>query len=438
MARLSICLLGPLQVTLDGAPVTAFESDKVRALLAFLVVEANSPHRREKLAGLLWPEMSERAARANLRHILANLRQAIGDRQADPPFLHITRQTVQFNSASDAWIDAIAFSERLEAAASARKAQGSADPRAIQRLEETLQLCRGGFLEGFSLPDSPDFEEWLLYHQERYLHLTLQALERLLKHYQERGEYERALPHARRVVELDPWREEARRRLMHLLALSGQRAGAISQYELCRRAVAQELGLEPEAETTALYERIKAGMIAPPPRREGLPLPPHNLPASLTAFVGREAELLEIKERLQDPVCRLLTVVGPGGIGKTRLALQAVRELLGSSASQTLFPQGVFFVPLASVGGVDALSPTIAGALGLSLYRETNPIPGPPAEVDAKAQLLSYLREKALLLVLDNFEHLLEGVHLVIELLRAAPALKVLVTSRESLDVRGE
>ena len=115
MSHLSIRLFGPVEVTLDGEVVTAFKSDKARALLAYLVVEAERPHRREKLAGLLWPEWPEQAARGNLRRVLANLRLAIGDHHATPPFLHISRETIQFNSASDAWVDVTAFTDLLEA-----------------------------------------------------------------------------------------------------------------------------------------------------------------------------------------------------------------------------------------------------------------------------------------------------------------------------------
>ena len=119
MARLSVCLLGPLQVTLDGKPVTGFESDKVRALLAYLAVEADRPHRREKLAGLLWPDWPDRSARKNLRGALSSLRTAIGDRVPSsstgelPSFLHISQHTIQFNAGSDAWVDVLAFGECL-------------------------------------------------------------------------------------------------------------------------------------------------------------------------------------------------------------------------------------------------------------------------------------------------------------------------------------
>ncbi|MEJ2750953.1 MAG: winged helix-turn-helix domain-containing protein, partial [Anaerolineae bacterium] len=109
MTDLSIRLLGPFQVELAGEPVTGFSSDKVRALLAYLATEADQPHRRDKLAGLLWPDSPQKTARTNLRRVLADLRKAIGDHQAHPPYLLITRQTIQFNSASNAWVDVAAF-----------------------------------------------------------------------------------------------------------------------------------------------------------------------------------------------------------------------------------------------------------------------------------------------------------------------------------------
>jgi DNA-binding SARP family transcriptional activator len=250
MARLALSSLGPFQATLDGEPVTAFESNKVRALLAYLAVEVDRPHRREKLAGLLWPEWPDRAARSNLRYALSNLRQAIGDQQATPPFLHISRHTIQFNSASDAWVDVTAFAELL-----------GARTQTTSELEETVGLYHGEFLEGFYVSDSVSFEEWMLFKREQIGRQVLSALHCLAAAYERRGEYERALFHAWRQVELEPWREKARRQLMRLLALNGQRGAALAQYETCRRALAEELGVEPAQETTGLYEQIRDGAL---------------------------------------------------------------------------------------------------------------------------------------------------------------------------------
>jgi DNA-binding SARP family transcriptional activator len=169
MAELSLALLGPLQVTLDGAPITAFESDKVRALLTYLAVEADRPHRRDALAGLLWPDRPERAAHLNLNQALANLRGAIGDRAATPPFLHITRETVQLNRASKYELDVELFSARLAACEQHPHRHPETCKSCIQRLQQAADLYRGSFLAQFFLSDSAAFEEWTLLKRE-WLH----------------------------------------------------------------------------------------------------------------------------------------------------------------------------------------------------------------------------------------------------------------------------
>jgi DNA-binding SARP family transcriptional activator/predicted ATPase len=452
MAHLSLFLLGPFQIALAEEPVTGFESDKVRALAAFLAVEADRPHRRDSLAGLLWPDWPDRAARTNLRNALANLRTAIGDRHATPPFLLITRETIQFNTASDCWLDVAAFSALVEA-----------DQPTVRRLEEAVALYRGSFLQGFFLKDSPAFEDWSLIVRERLQRQALGALHRLAETYEQRGEYERARDYAWRQVEMEPWQEEAHQQLMRLLALSGQRGAALAQYESCRRLLAEELGVEPAAETTRLYEQIRDETLeVPPPSPARPPSPPHNLPAPLTPFVGREAELVEILDRLRDPACRLLTLVGPGGSGKTRLALEAAARQIqaplrrlpstpqtepraaGKGAPGTepphepsqgcLFEDGVFFVSLGPLQSADDIVPTVAEAIGFSFYGGA----GGGAQVEPRRQLLDYLQRKNLLLITDNFEHVLEGMGLVAEMLEGAPGVKVLATSRVRLRVQGE
>jgi predicted ATPase len=213
---------------------------------------------------------------------------------------------------------------------------------------------------------------------------------------------------------MDPWREEAHRQLMLLLARSGQRSAALRQYETCRRILADELGVEPGAETRVLYERIRA---AESMRRD-------NLPPQSTPFIGREEELAEITARLAHPDCRLLTLVGSGGIGKTRLALQTAAHLAQSGT----FLHGIAFVPLAPLGSSEFLVSNLAQSLAFSFSGRDDP----------KAQLLNYLREKEMLLVLDSFEHLLDGAGLLAEILQGAPEVKILVTSRERLNLRWE
>jgi DNA-binding SARP family transcriptional activator len=256
MARLTLSLLGPFQATLDGEPIVDFKSDKVRALLAYLAVEADQPHSRDKLAGLLWPEWSDRDARNNLRYALSNLRLAIGDRaqpkdrEATPPFLRISRHTIQFSETSDAWVDVAALTTLLGAPAPT-----------IREMEEAVDLYRGEFLEGFFIADSVPFEEWALLKREQFRRQVLAVLYRLAATHESRGEYGRALPYAYRQVELEPWQEQAHRQLMRLLALNGQRGAALAQYEACQHALAEELDVEPAQETTRLYEQIRDGTL---------------------------------------------------------------------------------------------------------------------------------------------------------------------------------
>jgi DNA-binding SARP family transcriptional activator/predicted ATPase len=429
MAQLTVRLLGPLEVALDGDPVSGFATDKVRALLAYLVVEAGRPHRREKLAGLLWPNRPEPSARANLRRALSNLRQAIGDREADPPYLHVSRQTIQLNGASDEWVDVAAFTQRA-------RPQDN-DQGTINLLEEAVALYRGPFLEGFTLADSAALEEWVLFQRERHSRLALEALSRLAEGYEARGAYGPGLKCARQWVALAPLEEKAHQQVMRLLARSGRRAAALSRYEACRQALAEELGAEPSAETTRLYERIRDGEIGAAGEERGTR---HNLPPQLTPFVGRRAPLSRIRERVKDPACRLVTLVGPGGSGKTRLALEVasgfVADETESPPEHTGFPDGIYFVPLAHLSSVDA----IVLSIGQALQFHYAPAGAP------RDQLLGYLRGKRLLLILDNYEHLLacpegtrrNGVGVVTDILAAAPDVKILTTSRTALNVRGE
>jgi DNA-binding SARP family transcriptional activator/predicted ATPase len=428
MARLTIRLLGPFHVTLDGKPITNFESNKVRALLACLAMEPHYPHSREMLAGLLWPDQPEQTARHNLRQALSNLRQALGDRDADPPFLHITRGTVQFNLHSDHQLDVSQFEALVAASEAHAHAHLETCKPCIRQLEEAVKLYRGEFLEGLFVGDSVSFEEWALLRRERLHRLALDKLYHLAHHYERQRKYDRARRYARRQVELEPWREEAHQQLMRLLARSGQRSTALAQYERCRRILAKELGVEPDEQTQTLYERIRAARSSCS----------HNLPTQLTPFFGRKEDLAEIAERLENPACRLLTLVGPGGIGKTRLALQAAAEQVGG------FLNGVFFVPLAAVSSTRFLAATIADAVGLVFSGEQDP----------QVQLLNYVRGKEMLLMLDNFEHLLPPTpldpaqnrgdedersgELLVTILTQAPCVKVMATSREPLHLRPE
>lgn len=252
MAKLSVSLLGGFSVTLDGRPVTNFESNKVRALLAYLVTEADRAHSRDKLAALLWPDMSDQAARSNLRYALSNLRKAIGDMYAAQPFLCISKQTIQLNLDGNLEADVLTFSRQL-----------AQSPQGLSNLEEAIRVYQGDFLDGFYIGSDSAFEEWVVLKREQLRRQALETLHHLAQAYQANDDLANALTAAWRRVDLEPWSEESHQDLMLLLGLSGRRAAALSQYETCRRVLAEELGVEPSMETTRVYEQIRDGKVGP-------------------------------------------------------------------------------------------------------------------------------------------------------------------------------
>ena len=330
MAQLSISLLGPMQTHLAEKPVVTFESNRVRALFAYLAVEATRTHHRQKLAALLWPDWPDATARKNLRSALPNLRKAISDHQADPSFLLITRETIQFNPASNYQLDVKTLLQATEQGSSAT----------IQQVETAIDLCRGEFLEGFSLADSPPFEEWLLILRERLQRRILAALQRLASHYEFEGDYGRACYYARRQIELDSFREEAHRHLMQLLATTGETSMALAHYDQYQNLVSAELGTQPAPETIRLFTQIKTGTFDAGREQSSLwqPIvtasqPSKFLPTFLASvqpsrtshkavFVARQKELTQLTAHLEAALVgqgKIIFVVGDAGSGKTRL-----------------------------------------------------------------------------------------------------------------------
>ena len=284
MVAFKLSLFGPFQAQLHSHLITHFESDKVRALLAYLAVEAGHTHRREALAGLLWPDRPDQVALTNLRHALSSLRKSIEDQQATPPFVLISPGMIRFNPESDFWLDVAEF-DRLTAGC---QTQATTNLQVIERLQHAVALYCGDFLEGFSLRDSSFFEEWILIQREHYRQAAVQALATLAGFYEQCGDWVLALIYARRQVELDHLDEAAHRQIMRLLALSGQRSAALRQFEICRLRLLEELEVKPARETVGLYERIKDGDRLQAERWKAPPRPTTDqLPAP---FVARERE----------------------------------------------------------------------------------------------------------------------------------------------------
>lgn len=443
MTKLELFLLGSPRITLDGEPVTGFNTRKDCALLVYLAV-TGAHHSRETLAALLWPDAGEVQARRNLRHALTHLRKVIGAHWLE------TEQGVAM-SRDHPWrvdVDELrALVQKVTASPTTHSAQGVAQE--VDALDQLLGLYRDEFLQGFHVHNAAQFEEWVTGPREELRLLALRGLSTLAERCLAGGVYEAGLRATRRLLELEPWSEQGHRRQMQLLAHAGRRTEALAQFERCRAVLATEFGVEPEQATIYLYEQIRAGL---PPAAGGVAssgvrqapghlspvLDPahfsHNIPGQLTAFIGREEELSHIRALLLSPQHRLICIVGEGGIGKTRLALAVARSFVDEAQTGTqpfAFPDGVLFVSLAELDAPelmdDQLASAIAEASGLR-FSGRDPV---------RRQLQEYLRDRALLLLLDNLEHLLpQAADFLVALLQTAPRLKLVVTSRRLLDLQ--
>ncbi len=426
MKRLRLAFLGTLAATAgDGETSIRFRTDKVRALLAYLVLESDRPHLRHSLAALLWPEMPEQTALKNLRQTLYRLQQGLEDGAPGwgDALLTITRQSVQADLSGPVAVDALEF-ERLWAESEGHDhRQLHLCQACLERLSRAAGLYQGELLAGFSLADAAAFDEWLLVQRERLQQLAGSILSKLAAAHTARNEYGPALEYAARLTALDPFREESHRQLMRLLSLHGQQGKAIAQYESLRRLLSDELGVEPGPETSALYRQIAAEQRGE--AQAGVrPAELHNFPAQFTPFVAREQELAQIEEMFLDPDCRLLTLVGPGGMGKTRLSVRAAERL----ATRGGFADGIYFISLAAVTTEEALLTALLNGLGVRPGERSGP----------QASLLDYVRGRRCLLVLDNFEQLTGSAPLLNELLAAAPGLRLLASSITPLGLRAE
>lgn len=483
MDNFTLSLLGSFALWRNREPVTAFESNKGRALLIYLAVEQGN-HTRPALAKLLWPEHNADNARMNLRQTLYQLRRILGDETVDPPWLLVDRRTIGLNPAAAWHIDVVAFRTLIAATATHSHQSLATCEACLEQLHRAVEHYRSDFLTGFALDDSAPFEEWRRITQEQLFFQAFDALRQLTTAAVARRDHAAVLRYAQRQLALEPWHEEAHRQLMAAYWWRGQRNVALAQYESCRQILADELAAVPDKQTIALYEQIRAGAApaaddsAPAlldstplytskssfavvatgtwsPWRDRRPQSPalgagwsedrsdedngtsaalpalqentqaaaaaNHLPTPLTPFVGRTAELAALLAQLQRPTARLISLLGPGGIGKTRLAQQVGARYRATANTN------VFFVGLAGLTDPAGLAAVMATALGLN-----------QPSVEPQHALVQWLRDQQTLLILDNFEHLLRGTALLVDLLQAASGLQLLVTSRARLNIPGE
>ncbi|MBI1299465.1 tetratricopeptide repeat protein [bacterium] len=435
MAYIRIQLIGAFQLWLGDQPVSEITSPKIQALLAYLAVESKRVHSRDQLATLLWPDLSQQKARQNLRQSLSRLQKAIPQAADDIPILHVTRQEVGFNRTCAYTLDVEDYTSVLNSTHNHAHEDVVHCAECCRRLATAISKQAGDFLDGLAA-DSLPFEEWAMLKREWIRREQLAALDILIQHAFWCEDYKAAYNYAWRQIEIDPLYEEAHTDAMRALALDGRARNALAQFEQLCAVLDAELGVRPSAESNALAQEISAGLF---PQRGQAPLsaqPPTpqkieidvrtSLPPQFTPFVGRSDELTRIDELIVQPHCHLLTMVGVGGVGKTRLAVEAAQQAADH------FVDGVYFVPLVAVTSPTQLVTAIAHAIGFTLPLVSYTL------AEQQDALVRYLRTRTLLLVLDNYEHLLPEVELIAQLLQGAPGLMLVITSRAPLELRAE
>ncbi len=432
MATLRIQLLGAPQIYVNGDGV-AIERRKSVAILAYLAVSGRVLS-RDSLAALFWPDSDQAHARMGLRRALSSLNQSIGHDRIDA-----NQDTIALVESAGLSVDVVEFRKLCTQSNTAT-------------LEQAISLYAGDFMAGFSLTDCPDFDLWQSQQSEEVRVLHLRTLHRLASLQQAAGDQARLVETARRWAEHDPLDERAHAHLISALAALGQRSAALRQYETCAQLLEAELGVAPGAALQKLVAAIQAGDLmpvsaeaAPPPAQ--LPASPAspgtaashgtaaetlmqrrrwpatNLPRQSTAFVGRTGEIASIKHLLLDTVeCQLVTLVAPGGMGKTRLAIKAAEECVDA------FQDGIHFVELEGVAAMDELLTALASVLQIPLQSGR----------DLSRTLVEALQPAAMLLVLDNIEALAGNAAWLTTLTMAAPEVKILATARERLHLQTE
>jgi DNA-binding SARP family transcriptional activator/predicted ATPase len=415
MRRLGISLFGAVQILQDGDPDTGSAHDKVRALLAYLLVESDRPHQREVLAELFWPDQPDGRGRHSLRQALVTLRNMVDDQNRQPSLLLATRDTIQIPAAAVDDFDIRRFTGHLQAISSCPCTRSVPCSDCVLHLEEAARCYHADFLADLTVDASPEFEEWVSATRVRLKTQALGAMDQLCAVHLQAGRYPDACDNARRQLAVDPLRERAHRHLMLALYFSGDRQAALAQFDHCKTMLRNEIGVDPDPETVAVCESIRDGTAAADSGRD----PTVSLPSPATPFFGRATELAEIASMLARRDCRLITLTGPGGVGKTRLAIEAASRTISA------FPDGVFFVPLAGLSSYEGLVTAVSDVV----------LPAFSEYPEAEDSLLAYLRDKQMLLLLDNFEQLVQASPLISRLLAEAAQIRIIVTSRQRLNL---
>ncbi len=385
MPNIKLMTFGGVRVWLDERDITAELPTKLIALLIY-VARHGKPKPREHLANLFWGDKSAKQAYGSLRTAISKAKSLLGEA------LQVTHNEIGVS----AWLDANQFEVLV------------ANP--LQR-EEGLKLYRGDFMVSFFADDAREFDDWQVREAEKLHEQFIQASLNQIQDLQKGKQVAEAILVARHALSLAPLREDMQRTLIQLYHQAGDRASALRQYQHYRNILWEELGVEPDDETQAVYHQIEQTRVFSPPIH-------YRLPPRLTSYIGQANAVQTVSMLIRDNP--LVTITAMGGVGKTRLALEVAHRL------QESFRHGVCFVDLSDITDADHVLPIIAKTLGL------------PDDSDMLAQITTYLTHHDLLLILDNFEHVIDATPIIEHWLDRVSQLKLIITSREPLKLYGE
>jgi DNA-binding SARP family transcriptional activator/predicted ATPase/Flp pilus assembly protein TadD len=422
IAEITMQCFGGFHLEIDEKETHNFSTDKARALLIYLAIQAPHRFQRSHLAGLLWSDFSEEQALHNLRQTLVTIKKAIPAQTNHPPLLITYQNTIAINPDLKFWVDVNAFDHAYHNGIKHFTKDQHLDQLNLVVMKEALLLFKGPFLEHFSLNASPLFDEWVLTIQENSNQKAAHLMALLCEYYERRAEYFDASELTDGIIKITPWDETAYIRSMRLYAVQKQWAKANKRYLQLKTYLHESFAIQPDDEVFELHALIKRSALG-----DGRILPeiqpaPCHLPEPGTPFFGRKQEIKDLVSMLADSKKRMVTVHGMGGIGKTRLAIE-IGELL-----RGLYLGGVFFINLSETTGFTGFIHKIAEFAGISFSGiASHPI-----------QVINYFREKRCLLILDCFEHLTDNEEIqsfLTNLLKNAPGVKFLVTSQEPLSL---
>ena len=413
-AGYTIQVLGGLSIINSSGELIELSSRKAEAIIVYLLFSEKPSVEREELATLLWADMPESNALTNLRVTLAGIKKQCGD------LMMVTRRRISIHPDVIIRTDKTELEEAMDAALADGMDRKELSLEQARALSEKMDLYRGDFLQGFFVRNTIAFEDWAAYERESLRRRIIDVSQMLIHTYKKNCLLREAIAAANQLVYIDAFNDAAYQWLIELYALNGERDTALEKYADYCTFLDEEIGVEPTEDVVALAKAVRDGSLAPETQTvtsmENTALPvPNNIPMELSRFFGRRAELAQLRDYLHNPHLRLVTMIGQGGTGKTRLAIEAARQ------NMRLFPDGVWFVKLEGVVSADLVLPEIYKVLGITY----------PQREKAQDELIEYMNGHHILMVLDNFEQLLDASAIIADVIQRTENSKVIVTSRE-------